>query len=654
MPFARPIMTVLVTLAATFMAIDSVAARQKAKPQPRLSGGAFNKKETERYCLAGDEAGLPRVLLIGDSISVAYTFPVRKALSGKANVHRVAANGGSTIRGLKYIDTWLGRGKWDVIHFNWGLHDMFSLNGRNGKPQAPLDEYEKNLGKLVQRLKQTGAKLIWCSTTPVPKGSPPPATNKDAIAYNAVAKKIMDANAIAIDDLYALALPKMEKIQRAPGDVHFSPEGSKLLAEQVAGSIMKAVKSLPPNKPVGQVKCVRKIDLRDFGGWVARFGQLDGDGIPDAVFVQTVKQQITCITAINLQGKILWQRGKADRGRRRISSDAAIQIYDFDGDGQDEVLIVEDKKLLILDGRSGRAEREAKMPGNDCLLIANFSGAKRPGDLLIKDRYKNIWAYDNDLKVRWKATVNSGHYAMNVDVDGDGRDELICGYTLFDDDGKVLWNRSELKSHNDAVDADDMDGDGKPEIAIACSGDSALLSADGKILWRKPHKHSQHAVIGAFAAGRPGKQVVFIDQIEAYSKTGGIVYCYQKDGKELWHTRPQGGLTIASTIDGWTGQPHQSFVLLYRRSCGPPVLLDGAGRQVAEFPFPPALEGKKWDQYFVQHFDALGDSREEVFVYSGDALWVYINAAAPPANLPKPKRRANPRVYNASFYVGWQ
>jgi len=428
----------------------------------------------------------------------------------------------------------------------------------------------------------------------------------------------------------------------------------------LCSSVVAAAETpLPAGEPAGKPECVRQIDLRDFGGMVARFGDLNGDQLPDAVFVQTVRQQITCLTAIDLKGKILWQRGKPDKERARISSDAAIQIYDFDDDGKNEVLIIEGTTLKILDGRSGQPKREAEAPGNDSILIANFRGAPRPGDLLIKDRYKNIWALDNDLRLRWKAALNTGHYPMNLDIDGDGRDELICGYTLLDDDGRVLWRRDELPLHNDAVDADDMDGDGVPEIAIACSRDSALLSADGKILWRKAHKHSQHAVIGAFVPGKPGKpgkQVVFVDRIEAYSATGGIVYCYQKDGAELWRTPPQGGLTIASTIDGWTGQPERSLLLLYRRACGPPVLVNGRGRQAAQFPFPPAKKDKEeaWDQYFVQHFDALGDAREEVLVYNPQALYVYSNSAPAPAGLPKSNRGPNPRVYNATFYVGRQ
>ena len=58
-----------------------------------------------------DVAGLPRVLIIGDSISIGYTLPTRELLKGKVNVHRISTNGGPTIRGLVQIDSWLGSGK---------------------------------------------------------------------------------------------------------------------------------------------------------------------------------------------------------------------------------------------------------------------------------------------------------------------------------------------------------------------------------------------------------------------------------------------------------------------------------------------------------------------------------------------------------------
>jgi lysophospholipase L1-like esterase len=204
-----------------------------------------------------DVAGLPRVLLIGDSISLGYTVPVRKLLVGKANVHRIPQNGGSTKVGLAKIEEWLGGGipagrgaasplaaKWDVIHFNWGLHDlMFDPQQQRDPAQYEKDQlalYEKNLRALVVRLKQTGAKLIWASSTPVPEemNSPRSPSHRSAMVrvYNDVAAKVMAENGVAIDDLNAYVTPVIEKMQR-PHDVHFPTEGSDFLAKKVAEEI---------------------------------------------------------------------------------------------------------------------------------------------------------------------------------------------------------------------------------------------------------------------------------------------------------------------------------------------------------------------------------------------------------------------------------
>ncbi len=248
----RLLLTVGLSVALAFAAADrSTAQEEKAATKKVAVKKAAAKKAAAKKRPRGpfapieDVAGLPRVLLIGDSISIGYTLPTRAALAGKANVHRAPTNCGPTIRGLESIDEWLGKGHWDVIHFNWGLHDLKFIEG---KRQVPLDQYEKNMKRLVARLKKTNAKLIWCSTTPVPKGCTPPRTNDDVLAYNAAAKKIMDRNKIAVDDLYKFALPKLNKIQQ-PANVHFTPEGSKVLAGQVAKSILEALKKPAAKRP---------------------------------------------------------------------------------------------------------------------------------------------------------------------------------------------------------------------------------------------------------------------------------------------------------------------------------------------------------------------------------------------------------------------
>ncbi|MBC7820769.1 MAG: sulfatase-like hydrolase/transferase [Planctomycetaceae bacterium] len=202
---------------------------KKTKDPPKKAAAKKANPSLEKI---NDVPGLPRVLLIGDSISMGYTLPVRKLLDGKANVHRIPVNGGPTTNGIANLKKWLGDGKWDVIHFNWGLHDLKLIDDKH---QVPIDEYEKNLRELVTQMKATNAKLIWCSTTPVPDGAS--IRNKDdGPKYNAVAKKIMDEMKVPIDDLYEFALPQLDKIQLKQ-TVHFSPAGSEVLAQQVVKSI---------------------------------------------------------------------------------------------------------------------------------------------------------------------------------------------------------------------------------------------------------------------------------------------------------------------------------------------------------------------------------------------------------------------------------
>jgi lysophospholipase L1-like esterase len=187
---------------------------------------------------------LPQVMIIGDSISIGYFKPTQQLLQGKADVYHNPGNAQHTAHGLKNLNAWLAGSHWDVIHFNHGLHDLKYVNDRGknvpvaqGHPQIPLDQYEKNLEELVKRLKKTGAKLIFATTTPVPEGTGI-RVKGDAQKYNEVALKVMKKHHVTVNDLYAYALPRLAEIQR-PQNVHFHPEGSKRLAEQVAQSIIK-------------------------------------------------------------------------------------------------------------------------------------------------------------------------------------------------------------------------------------------------------------------------------------------------------------------------------------------------------------------------------------------------------------------------------
>ncbi|MCM8537337.1 MAG: SGNH/GDSL hydrolase family protein [Lentisphaeraceae bacterium] len=224
-----------------------IFCKEKLESKNELYTG---KEYSNAFTNPVDNPELPNILLIGDSISIGYTVEVRKMLKGKADIFRIKTNGRYSAYGLQHLDKWLGKTKWDIIHFNWGLWDVCYRNPKsktqghrdklNGTLTATPEEYKKNLEQIITKLKNTKAKLIWCETTPIPEHE---AGRKlgDEIAYNKVAEKIMTANDVKINQLHAHALLKLNEIQKAKGDVHYTLDGYKYLAQKVAQEIEQLI-----------------------------------------------------------------------------------------------------------------------------------------------------------------------------------------------------------------------------------------------------------------------------------------------------------------------------------------------------------------------------------------------------------------------------
>ena len=201
------------------------------------------------YAPIVDDPQLPRVLLIGDSVSCGYTLAVRKELAGKANVHRPPQNCGSSAVGLANLEKWLGTSRWDVVHFNHGLHDLsyefspgknindkgeYARPDNGGHHRVAPEDYRRNLEAIVALLRQKapGAKLIFATTTPVSadlhhyvKGS--------ELEYNRIAVEVMTKLGVPVNDLWAFATPRVAEIQE-PGNPHFTAKGSAVLAREIA------------------------------------------------------------------------------------------------------------------------------------------------------------------------------------------------------------------------------------------------------------------------------------------------------------------------------------------------------------------------------------------------------------------------------------
>jgi acyl-CoA thioesterase-1 len=192
----------------------------------------------------GADPNRPRILIVGDSIAGGYYSATRWLFAGRAAVF----SGGTTYNDRnpdwkKIVDQYIEKGGekgWAVIQFNWGLHavkfvDEQNRNSEPGKPgahiQFTVEEYARNLELFVNELKRTGAKLVFATTTPVPKGASGSIRHLDLTPYNEAAKEIMKKHGIPVNDLYAAALLRLPALQ-IENSVHFTASGSAELAKQ--------------------------------------------------------------------------------------------------------------------------------------------------------------------------------------------------------------------------------------------------------------------------------------------------------------------------------------------------------------------------------------------------------------------------------------
>lgn len=180
--------------------------------------------------LGANPAGLPRVLIIGDNI---YSQPAKdaaKELKGLVEIIHVGAASGdvcNTEAALARLDEWLGKDKWNLIHLNFGLGDLvYRAPGMKSFRTLPKhvggirttapQQYEANLRAIVQRLKKTGAKLVWASTTPIRHSASNIFDVGSEIEYNAIAARAMAAEGVPINDMHAFVLPLIDMTKPAP------------------------------------------------------------------------------------------------------------------------------------------------------------------------------------------------------------------------------------------------------------------------------------------------------------------------------------------------------------------------------------------------------------------------------------------------------
>lgn len=401
----------------------------------------------------------------------------------------------------------------------------------------------------------------------------------------------------------------------------------------------------------------KKISTTGFGvGRNLRFGDLNNDGQIDVLIGQVQHHgpkdrysELSRLTAMTFDGEKLWQIGEPDEWKNHLTNDVAFQIHDLDRDGQNEVIYCQNFEIIVADGATGKTKYKAPTPAinpldhryprilGDCFFFCDLRGNGYPQDIIIKDRYSQFWALNDRLEILWTARCKTGHYPYAFDVDQDGRDELAIGYSLFDDNGKLIWTLDDqIQDHADGVAVVQFKPDAEPMILNAAS-DEGIFFADlkGNILKHHYLGHVQNPAIANFRDDLPGLEAVSIN----FWGNQGILHFYDADGNIYHDCEPNQYGSMCLPIN-WTGGSEEYFV--HSANVNEGGLFDGWGRCVVKFP----ADGHPDMCNAV--LDIMGDCRDEIVVWDPYEIWVYTQSDNPKSGkLYKPVRNA---LYNYSNY----
>ena len=488
-----------------------------------------------------------------------------------------------------------------------------------------------------------------------------PITLTVTVSGHSIRATLNDINLFAEDDTY----PTGPIGLTADGPAIFQ-EVKVTSSQQEANRIRFAINDREKEEKLLQdknpkLKLWKKINLKDFGvGRNARFGDLNGDGQLDVLLTQVLhhgpkdrNSEVACMTAMTFDGEMLWQLGEPDPWKNHLTNDVAVQIHDIDGDGKAEVIYCKDMKIIVADGATGETKYSAdtpEMPANtkkpydkfprilgDSLYFCDLRGTGRDADIIIKDRYLSLWAYDDQLNLLWKQQCNTGHYPYAYDVDEDGKDELMLGYTLFDDDGTKLWSLEDrVSDHADGVAIVPYRKGEAPRL-LSASSDEGMVFADmkGNILKHHFVGHVQNPAIADFRPDLPGLESLSIN----FWGNQGIVHFYDAEGDIYHDFEPAQHGSMCLPIN-WTGKPGEFWILSANVDEG--GMFDGWGRRVVKFP----ADGHPDMANAVM--DIMGDGREEIVVWDASEMWVYTQDDNPITH-PIYTSTKNP-LYNYSNY----
>lgn len=348
-----------------------------------------------------------------------------------------------------------------------------------------------------------------------------------------------------------------------------------------------------PGEKAPIVKAWKRVLLDpEYGGhWVVT-GDVDGDGVADVVSARNFNRNDVHYTstavAQRLDGSVIWRWGDPAVGRRKWHHDVACQIHDWDGDGRNEVVLATKGSLVELDGSSGAERRSIPLPSDatDCLVFANLSGGPRASDVLVKTRYTRIWAYSREGKLLWTVENPGGfrtaHQPRPIDIDGDGRHEILAGYALLNPDGSIRWTYesravNQGRGHLDCARVlrrGDTPADWRLVLTCCGADNLACIDGNGQVVWERSGHHFESIQTGRVFPDLPGPQILV--DIDHRPKGQSPLWVFDAEG--VLRGRMMTDYCRHHELLDWTGDGLDEIILADARG-----VFDRKGRRVATF-----------------------------------------------------------------------
>jgi len=373
----------------------------------------------------------------------------------------------------------------------------------------------------------------------------------------------------------------------------------------------------------------------EYGGLWLVAGELDGDGEAEIVSAENFNEgdvhYTSAVAAQKLNGTVLWRWGDPKAGRKNWHHDVACQIYDLDGDGRNEVVVCPRGYVVVLQGATGKELCRWPIPedATDCVAFCNLRGTPQASDVLVKNRYDQIWAYSSEGALLWTVhrpgDYRTAHQPRPVDLDGDGRDEIMAGYAMLNSDGSARWvyksNAVEQeRGHRDCMRV--LRAGATPEeflLAITCCGANnlAVIDGTGAIKWELPGRHFESIQIGMIVPDRPGPQILV--DIDHEPTGAGPLWVVDADGKVAGKI-----LTAYSRhhrLVEWTGDGFDEIV-----NADNQALYSNMGKRIGVFEFPGNADAAAGGfETSALAGDMTGDGVPDVLMITPSMVCIYKN-----------------------------